>query len=191
MNNEVNTSKSKLEFNVANLIIYVWFLLIILFSIIYFIIFVSPDWISTNSNNTLHSKIKLIDDENNAYSTRLKKSGHFGLYKYCIRLSTVKNKLNDFTAPQNSTRNYFIKSDVTYTKCVGEWNSLEAFQNVYFGISTCLVGLACILGIVCVAVCFWIIFCTKIPQVVLYLSSFIQIANGFYKIDYLIFIFLN
>ena len=173
------TKNSKIKINKKNIFIYAWFLLVTIYSILNFILFLSPYWLSTNtSRNTLfNDKIKLFEEANHVYSTKYIRTGYFGLYKYCLQMQTIQNKLNNILI--NSTNDLDLKQDsFAYFKCVGEWNQLETFVNVYFGISTCLVGFSCVLGIICIAVCFWIIFFNELPQVVLYLSSFIQIANG-------------
>jgi len=169
---------TKLENNLKkylNTIIYLWFIAVSVTAVCNFILFTSPYWFGINSSNINMSlngnKIKIYEDANNhLYSTKYLKIGSFGLYKYCVRMSILNTKQLNIT---NS-----IKTDSSFIKCIGEWNRLDTFS-VYFSISTCLIGFSCILGCVCVTVCFTIIFfINKMPQLVLYISSFIQIAIG-------------
>ena len=77
------------SFKLTNILIYVWFLMTITFAFLNFIVFLSPYWLSTGSL-PLNNKIRLFEEENLVYITKhQKQSGFLGLYKYCIRISTV------------------------------------------------------------------------------------------------------
>lgn len=183
---------SKIKLNKLNIFIYSWCLLIVIFAILNFILFVSPYWLTTHTtkNTSFNDRIKLGDESNYIYSTKNVRTGYFGLYKYCIQTRTIQNKINSIrdNLDVNSTSEFDLKQDsIAFVKCIGEWNQLKTFVNVYFAISTCLVGFACVLGVLCIAVCFWIIFFTDLPQIVLFLSSFIQIANGKFLLNRKIF----
>ena len=179
----------------SKVIIYLWFILTVTLNILNTVVFMYPYWFGTvNLPNSI--PIDFTNQESTHVTNLYSKSnnlGYFGLYRFCLKTLVVlpDNKyLNEFvnssTSPQLAQHNSSTKANIslsikltsyqTFFKCAGHFSRSQTILNSYFKASTYLVGLACIVGYVCVFFSFLIAF--ALPQFVLYFSSFLQMTIG-------------
>ena len=162
--------------------IYLWFLLSILLSILNTIIFLNSYWLG---NVNLVNVTSSVDDEltttnledlyQNDYQTQMHSIAYFGLYRFCFKETTVLVVM-DTRNRTDSVEDLKFKPYQSFFKCSGHFTQANTILNVYFMITTYMMGLTCILGYVCVAFSFLIAITS--PQFILYLSSFFQIIMG-------------
>ncbi|CAF0972929.1 unnamed protein product [Brachionus calyciflorus] len=108
----------------TNIILGLWFLLLILSAILNSIVFSYPNWFGTKFENSKDSQVL------------------FGLFSYCFFLSET---INSFNHSQNS----FEK-----IKCYSSFIGQNGFSNIYFKISSYLILIATVLSFFCVSICF-------------------------------------
>jgi len=168
--------------NQMKVTIYLWYLLTIIMTILNSIVFLNPYWLGTKYNE--FDKNQTNDEASTNFEgfiqTNLPTQSHstlayFGLYRYCFKETTLLVYL-DNTTSVDSIGNFKFKEFQSFFKCSGHFSQANSILNVYFMICTYLIGVACILGIVCIGFSFTISFSS--PQLILYMCSFIQIVMG-------------
>lgn len=160
----------------TKIILYLWFLLTISFAILNTIVFTYPYWIG-NTHFPIDSSIQELNVENINFDDLIFSKdykAHFGLFRYCLKDLIKRNikNLSDIVSVEIDTNGIFSE-ETFYFRCSGHWS--ESI-NIYFRISTYLVGFSCVVGILCVAICFLIVF--TYPQFILYVCSCLQLLIG-------------
>lgn len=160
--------------------IYLWYLLTIILTVLNAVVFLNPYWLGTNYNDI--EKNQTSDEANTNFEQisnfpvqTHNNLAYFGLYRYCFKETTLLVYL-DNTTNADLIGSFKFKQFQSFFKCSGNFSQANSILNVYFMICTYLIGVACVLGVVCIGFSFTIFFSS--PQLILYMCSFIQIVMG-------------
>ena len=156
-----NNCKKKGKYSmISKIILYVWFKLTISFAILNTIIFISPHWygnvdlpylpIELSGADTIH----LTEYRSSSNELASKHVAHFGLFRYCFKLSlftsSIKNEdLNEnsfnltsydimgrnesnFSIIQIKSNKMELSTFQTFFKCTGHWSQTKKYLNNYF-----------------------------------------------------------
>jgi len=176
------TCQSKYLSNQWKSTIYLWYLLTIFLTILNSYVFLNPYWLGTKytewdktqTNDEVSTNFEGFIQTNFPTQTQ-NNLAYFGLFRYCFKETTLLVYLDNKTSV-DTIGNFKFKEFQSFFKCSGHFSQANSILNVYFMICTYLIGLACILGCVCIAFSFTILLTS--PQLILYMCSFIQIVMG-------------